>query len=434
MALLFRICFKMSCLILWFINYWPQELHGQNNSPTEKVIRGLDFGILPSLVYNTDKGLQYGALANFYYYGQGTVYPDYLFNLYLQSSQTTKKGYVDYLFFDSGHLLPKGLRCTVDLSLQKRGYQQFYGFNGYDALYNPDFINRTKPDFRSRHYYYFDEKTHTVAVDLRGNFPVANMQWDIGVGNYLVSARPFRNWAARAPKETTLFEKYINEGVIPPGQRNGGATFFLKAGLMYDTRDNEAIPTKGIWAEGVYINAPDRFNRFAYSQASVIFHQYIRLGTTLVFAYRLAFQTRLSGQIPFYVAELASTYRSQEALGGNKTIRGVLTRRLIGNGFALANWELRYVPFHTVLLNRNLAVGFNVFHDMGIVTQKYRIDPSLNARAFDYQPGHETWHRSVGAGIRFIVNHNFIVAFDYGRALDKRDGTKALYIGLDYLF
>lgn len=426
----------ISCAIWWGISFQPNKLYGQNMFSTDKVVKGLDFGILPSFVYNTDKGLQYGALANFYYYGRGTVYPEYLFNLYLQSSRTTKSGYVNYLFFDSGHLLPNALRLTVDVSLVKQGFQHFYGFNGYNSLYNKDYTDPMKPQFQSRHYYFFHENAKKISVDLKGDFWIPYMRWAFGVGYYDVTTLPFHRRFLNENKESTLFEKYIDQGVIPANQQNGGVVLFLKTGLIYDTRDNEAIPTKGVWAEGVYIDAPQwLFNKFSYSQVSLIYHHYLSISSKLVFAYRLAYQTKLSGEIPvFMLPELASTYRSQEALGGNKTVRGVLNRRLLGNGFALTNFEFRYIPFHTVLQNRNLRVGFNVFEDMGIITDPYRIDKALNWKAFDYQSGREKVHCSAGAGIRFIVNHNFIVALDYGRALDKRDGTKSYYIGLDYLF
>jgi hypothetical protein len=32
------------------------------------------------------------------------------------------------------------------------------------------------------------------------------------------------------------------------------------------------------------------------------------------------------------------------------------------------------------------------------------------------------------------MNENFVVAVDYGMALDPQDGNSGLYIGLDYLF
>ena len=43
-------------------------------------------------------------------------------------------------------------------------------------------------------------------------------------------------------------------------------------------------------------------------------------------------------------------------------------------------------------------------------------------------------HATVGAGLRFIMNQNFIVAFEYGKPLNKQDGNGAFYINTGYLF
>jgi hypothetical protein len=43
-------------------------------------------------------------------------------------------------------------------------------------------------------------------------------------------------------------------------------------------------------------------------------------------------------------------------------------------------------------------------------------------------------HSAIGTGLHFALNNNFIVAVDYGRALDERDGTDGLYIGLNFLY
>ena len=53
-------------------------------------------------------------------------------------------------------------------------------------------------------------------------------------------------------------------------------------------------------------------------------------------------------------------------------------------------------------------------------------------------------HVSGGAGFRFIMNDNFIIALDYGMPISKfysddnplkgQDGNGGMYIGLGYLF
>lgn len=410
-------------------------IYGQGTIDSkEKIVTGLDFGILPSFVYNQDRGLQYGALANFYYYGDGKIYPEYFFNLYLQSSRTTKKGYVNYLFFDSKHILPFGMRLTIDMAWTKKRFQEFYGFNGYNSLYNSYFINPASQQFISKHYYYLEENVKKVSIDVHGNVPLPNLIWDLGFGYFDISTLPKKK--PDFSNKLTLFEKYINSGVIPQIQKDGGVVLYYKLGLIYDTRDNESIPTKGFWIEGIYTNAPVFLtNKFPYSMATFKVHQYISLSSKLVFTYRLAYQIKMNGNIPFYMLpSFMDSYQVQEALGGSKTIRGVLSRRLIGNGFALANIELRYIPISTILFNRNVSIGFNLFDDMGIVTDKYKVDNTINGATIDYKSGMEKLHHGVGLGTRVIINHNFIVALDYGKALDKRDGKSSFYLDLDYLF
>lgn len=411
-------------------------IYAQVFDSKEKQIDGLDFGILPSFVYNTDKGLQYGTLATFYYYGKGVAYPNYLYHLYVQMSRTTKKGFVNYLFFDSNHLLPRGMRFTVDASLVNRGFQQFYGFNGYNSLYNKDYIDPHKADFISPYYYYMHEISRTIDVEILGKLFIPHLSWDFGLGYYNISTFPIRRFRGHRTNKATLFEKYIAEGIIPNNQKNGGHTVFLNVGITYDSRDDEAIPTKGIWVQGIYLKAPSFLaNQFDYSQLCFLYNHYVSINKQLVFAYRLAYQTKTSGEIPFYMMSyLLSTFRMEEALGGSKTIRGILNERLIGDGFGLGNFEFRYIPISARVLHRNLNIGFNLFEDMGLITDFYKMDKSLNSLAFDYMPGKEKLHHSVGGGVRFIINHNFIVAMDYGHVLDKRDGNDALYLDLDYLF
>ena len=52
-------------------------------------------------------------------------------------------------------------------------------------------------------------------------------------------------------------------------------------------------------------------------------------------------------------------------------------------------------------------------------------------------------HITVGAGLRFIMNQNFIVAFEYGMpvsrfskdpVIKKQDGNGAFYINTGFLF
>jgi hypothetical protein len=50
---------------------------------------------------------------------------------------------------------------------------------------------------------------------------------------------------------------------------------------------------------------------------------------------------------------------------------------------------------------------------------------------FDKKDG---FHGAAGAGLRFIMNQNFIVAFEYARCFNKQDGNGAFYINTGFLF
>ena len=44
------------------------------------------------------------------------------------------------------------------------------------------------------------------------------------------------------------------------------------------------------------------------------------------------------------------------------------------------------------------------------------------------------FHASAGAGLRFIMNQNFIVAFEGAQCFNKQDGGFAFYLNTGFLF
>ena len=74
---------------------------------------------------------------------------------------------------------------------------------------------------------------------------------------------------------------------------------------------------------------------------------------------------------------------------------------------------------------------------MGMTLKKYTFDKSGVSeaeRAVFFPDEKESLHIAYGAGLHFALNENFIVAFDYGRAVKKEDGISGLYIGLNFLY
>ena len=141
----------------------------KTDEKAEKVKTGWNFGALPVVGYNSDIGFQYGALANFYHYGDGSTYPKYFHSIYMEISRTTKGGGINQLFYDSEYLLP-GLRVTADISYLTEKALDFYGYNGYDAIYNVDWTDKSDTSYRSRVFYKHERKLFRFALDFQGKF------------------------------------------------------------------------------------------------------------------------------------------------------------------------------------------------------------------------------------------------------------------------
>ncbi len=182
-------------------------------------------------------------------------------------------------------------------------------------------------------------------------------------------------------------------------------------------------------------------NDYAYTKILLTHRQYFTLlPERLSFAYRLSYQSKIAGEMPFYMLPYAiDSKATKDGLGGSKNIRGVLRNRVVGDGVAFGNFELRSRFLKTVLFNKiNFYLGLNAFVDMGMVTKPYEFPIDIATLPVEQQNilnyADESFHLSYGGGIRFVINSNFIIAVDYGMAAKKDDGTSGMYIGLNYLF
>ena len=249
------------------------------------------------------------------------------------------------------------------------------------------------------------------------------------------------------PDVPGLYDKYVDWGIIGENEKDGGWTNNVKLGLVYDTRDNEPNPMKGIWSEIVLFAAPKFFGNgdFGYSKLSVTHRQYFTIvDDRLSFAYRLNYQGTLGGEVPFFMQPYQinsySASSNTDGLGGSKTVRGMLRNRVIGDAMAYGNFELRWKFYKGVIFNQNLYLALSAFSDMGKVLKEIEFDQPVAGDIVPNSPedffltDKEALHVTFGGGFRVALNENFIVAVDYGTPKDKRDGGGGLYIGLNWLF
>ncbi len=450
----------ISFLVLMFtLNVTAQETgkkeskksEKEKTTKTSKVKKGWNLGALPVVSFDSDLGFEYGALMNLYDYGDGSNYPNFEQSLYLEASHYTKGSGIFRVNYDTKKLI-KGIRVFADLSYMPDQVYAFYGFNGYDAIYHPSWVDPDKPDYVTKVFYRYRRKFFRAKVDFRGDFSNNKLHWVAGIGFYSIKVMHIdlsrlnkgKDPSDILPDTAGIYDKYIDWGIIPQDEKDGGVFTVFKAAFEYDSRDNEANPNKGIWFSTVLAAAPKFTSNMAsgFLKLSITQRQYITLvKNTFFFDYRLGAQFTLAGNSPFYVSPLFfyahSTKAYNEVLGGSGSLRGILRNRVIGDGVAFGNFEIRWKFVKFTMANQNFYLGVNMFFDTGMVIQKTDVNTSnvpANEVSEYFKTDAEKLHNSAGLGLKIAMNENFIVSVDYGKAFDSQDGTSGLYIGLGYLF
>ncbi|MDR3366437.1 MAG: outer membrane protein assembly factor [Prevotellaceae bacterium] len=411
----------------------------------DSVKTGWSFGVLPAVSFDSNLGFQYGGLVNLFYFGNGSSYPHYLHSIYAEVSQYTKGTTVFRTYYDSKYLLP-GLRATVDVAYLADKMMKLHGFNGYRAAYLPDYLEKEK---FGDGFYSYDRNMFRVVSSFQGSIG-GRLSWAAGVDLYACKIGAVDKGKLGLGSDSTAYEYYVRYGGIRAEEADGGTHLYLKGGLIYDTRDFEPNPSRGLCTELLLLAAPDFEGRGnAHVKLSLVHRQYFTLlPQRLSLAYRAGYQGTLLGSTPWYLQQnfhvLMLRKNLSEGLGSNSTMRGVVRNRIVGDGIAFANLELRLKLAHFRLFNQNWYIATNPFADAGMTVQPYRkaqleqmqkdVDRYSLARPTLVADDQEAPHVCAGVGLQVVMNQNFIVSADFGKSLDKRDGSTGMYIGLNYLF
>ncbi|MBO4670217.1 MAG: hypothetical protein J5640_00010 [Bacteroidales bacterium] len=431
---------------------------------------GWSLGVLPTATYSMDNGFQAGAFGDVYYYGDGGTYPDPLHKISWEASYFTKSHRMRlYLAYDSKYLIP-GMRINASVTYMNDPLYSFWGFNGpasmqdytlwsnRDVIYNGHNVN----------YYGMSRKMLRGLANVQGRV-TDHLNWAAGVnfwkwdlGNMNDTGVDLKKDGNKTYYDTdlTLYNRYRTLGAIPADEADGGMALEINAGLVFDTRDIEAAPNRGIWAEA-YLNGNVLDHK--YLKACVYFRHYIDIPIHLpagdpVFAYRLAWQQTILGETPFYMIQniplLVQRNMISEGFGSSNTIRGLRENRILAEGMAWANTELRVKIVNFKLFNQYFYLAVNPFFDAGIITKAYDRNGVLQPVAGIYDlvlkeiPGYEGKDckiydpgrvkdliYSAGAGLKLAMNQNFIISAEFAKCFTP--GLEAdpwIGIGINYQF
>lgn len=484
---------SLCCLLVIPCTYARKEKKQEVDSLGNKIKTGWNFGILPSVAYDADYGFQGGILTNVYFYGDGSQYPEYIHSIYFEGAYTTKHHGIFRLNYDSKYLIPNH-RLTLDATYLPDAMCDFYGFNGYQSVYNSDWAFWKKKtakmphpeEYQSRVYYKYKRDLIRFAADIEGTI-YKGLKWNAGIGvlGYIIDecdinmlngkknvydpAQPHYAQKALDPNVQGLYSKYKEWGLIDANEANGGWHPYARAGITFDTRDKRQGPNRGIYTD-LFFTYSAAFNSSKYgNQAAAgynhlqlnftfrhyvpVWHSNARCFSNITFAYRLGTQNLIAGKSPFYMNNYMNTLFIQrvyyEGLGGGNSVRGMMANRLLANGFAFANIEFRFRVVNFDIGRQHFYVGLNPFFDLAEVTQPYTLDQEqikskMSAedltnvdRYFDfdkkaiYRP-----HMTAGVGLKVGMNENFVLSADWAMPFDRQDNNKVtnFYIKMGYLF
>jgi outer membrane protein assembly factor BamA len=436
-----RVILLLSLLI--FVIGRPALAQKKEKTKKDSIKTGFNLGPVPVVAYDQDVGFKYGIVLNLYHYGDGTRYPLYDHSLYLEWSQTTKGSSRYQLIWDTDKLL-RNIRTTFEASYFAEQNLDFYGFNGYKAYFDYPLMNKEDPAYLSTGFYRMDRKMLKLRADFVGDIIRDRLNWMAGLEYFGNKMDPVDKIKLEMPDETTLYEYYINEwNILPQDQAGGGNHTLIKAGVIYDTRDNEPNPMKGMWTEAMLLFAPKGLSStdYGYTRLAVSHRQYFTIiPRDLNFAYRLSYQAMLGGTMPFYMLPFvfnSPPWDTRNGLGGAKNIRGVMRNRVVGKDFFYGNLELRWKFVYFQFLKQNVYLALAGFLDGGMVTRDYDINISDVPPEWLYlfPDRKESLHLGTGAGFHIALNQNFIITLNYGIPVDEQDGPGgALYINLNFLY
>ena len=470
-----------------------QEKREAKDTNKQTAKKGWNIAPSPSLGYDSDTGFQIGAMCDVSDYGDGTLYPSYRHKAFVNLSWTTRNQIKLHFFYDSKYLIPKVRFTSVVTYILSQMYP-FMGFNGAASPYFDHLASGSQQKNRVAMYNIQRDMIRAM-FDFQGDITSPKFRWAAGIsywwyedrdiaikksGKYLYDSFSANSYLqSQDINYPSLWRLYQKAGLILPSEGNGGHHIELKAGLVYDSREHEADPTRGIWAELYAYGSPDILNGrgkngFHYLKLAAHFRQYVSLlSDKIVFAYHLAYQGKLAGNAPYYTLQnINAIFLNQmisDGLGSVSTVRGVPYNSVVGDGLAWANFEMRFKVFSFRFIKQNFYLATNPFFDMGACVQPYRLNEMKQIhRTRTSLDGTTTFsdaemnllyvdkplklHMSAGIGFKIVMNRNFVLSAEFGIPLNteiysntnlnvsadqlttKQSYSPGINIGMNYIF
>jgi hypothetical protein len=369
---------------------------------------GTETGILPLVGGDTDNGFGLGAIgsiANF----DGLSLP-YKWQLQFATFIATKSSPLSPSYEDAfvnliiPQLLEGRLRLEIRPSFTHETALRYYGLgNNVMAPQQTDptrdFYSRLHPQLQILTRWKLDEDS----------------RWSV-----LAASQYLYNRISFDPSSTLA----MDPGAYAVGVSEPHSVLRIETGIVYDSRDNEIAPNRGMFHSFEIRMSPHLGDAFPYQyeQADLQFRFYQTVSPRNVLAFRLV-GDGLLGHVPFY--ELAR-YEDTSAIGGSLAVRGVPGYEFYGKVKVFENVELRTRITRFKLWDRKFKFGIATFFDAGRLWSDFRnVRPDLDGTGLGL-------HFGTGMGIRLQQGRAFLVRADIAYSPDA--SPIAGYVLADHIF
>ncbi len=289
---------------------------------------------------------------------------------------------------------------TANQSLKGLKYARSAGDTVYNASYS-DYEENYLQGVTQFYNNYF-KKEEILNVSMEHNFMEGKLRALIGYEVAHLNMSSF--------KGSSLIQNDYNGGKIKG--LNDSWVHIYQVGLIYDTRDLEPDPNRGIVAEVTNelslksLGSSFDFNKL-FAHVNVYQKLFPSVFKRLIFAGRVAMGYTALDAPFFEYQDQWSPEGDIEGLGGPRTLRGYKQSRFLGRAMHFSNFELRWRFAQTKLFNQHLEFSAVPFYDIGGVWDDLS---KLNTNNLRY---------SRGGGLRIAWNESTILRFDY--AVSKED-------------
>ncbi len=236
-----------------------------------------------------------------------------------------------------------------------------------------------------------------------------------------------------AIQRQTLANRQMNDGTWERFNLTGFSdnykfTSMLAAAVIYDTRDLEPDPTRGVFLQysheysAPWLGSDFNFNKFmVQGQFIRTLHQWKDGRNRVTFAGLAALGHIFGPQINFI--EMWDLSSQAEAggilvLGGGRSLRGFREARFLAPTVALVNLEMRTKLYDFNAFDQHFALGLTPFYDFGSVWDGLG------------EIGLAGWRGAPGIGGRIAWNQSTILRLDYA---NSREGSQ-FFFGFGHIF